>query len=271
MSQSDARSQLAEIEALIAASPDDPSLQALKDDLLQLIALEEHASSDPSSSAVLSPPATEQHPPPAESFSVDPTERNSSTNPADYTAKGKFTSHAASMRASLVEEAPDISAFRPVTASSKAVVASRTAEEKIRDDVDDINGKTTTATKNPSEKKRKKKKRDEDADTKFELPPHLIPLDSDTPAQKLKKQRTAKALKSKFREKQKEMEADKKKNDWKSFAKGGKRKAVGGIVGNSIFSTEEGVNAKVGVVSGGGTRKMTEFSEKGGNKRHKFI
>lgn len=264
MSLSDAQSQLAEIEALIAASPDDPSLQALKDDLLQLIALEEQASSDPSSSAVLSPPATEQHPPPAGSFSVDATERNYSTNPADYTAKGKFTSHATS----LVEEAPDISAFRPVTASSKAVVA---VDEKSRDDADDINGKTTTATKNPSEKKRKKKKKDEDADTKFELPPHLIPLDSDTPAQKLKKQRTAKALKSKFREKQKEMEADKKKNDWKSFAKGGKRKAVGGIVGSSIFSTEEGVNAKVGVVSGGGTRKMTEFSEKGGNKRHKFI
>jgi survival-of-motor-neuron-related-splicing factor 30 len=269
MSMSDARSQLAEIEALIAASPDDPSLQALKDDLLQLIALEEQASSDPS--AVPSPPATEQQHPPAGAFSVDLADQNSATNIADYTAKGKFTSHATSIQSSLLEEAPDISAFQPVTTSSKAVVASRTADNKSQDKNGDVEDNDGTITTNQSEKKKKKKKKDDDADMKFELPPHLIPLDSDTPAQKLKKQRTAKALKSKFREKQKEMEADKKKNDWKSFAKGGKRKAVGGIVGNSIFSTEEGVNAKVGVVSGGGTRKMTEFLEKGGNKRHKFL
>lgn len=36
----DTRSQLAEIESLLAATPDDPSLLALKDDLMQLIALE---------------------------------------------------------------------------------------------------------------------------------------------------------------------------------------------------------------------------------------
>ncbi|KAL3788593.1 hypothetical protein HJC23_005252 [Cyclotella cryptica] len=268
MSMSDARSQLAEIEALIAASPDDPSLQALKDDLLQLIALEEQASEVPS--ALHSLPAAEQqqqHPPTGAS-SVDVaavTDQQSTTILADYTAQGKFTSHETSLQSSLLE-APDISAFQPVTTSSKGV-ASRTATES--GDVDDLNAIGTN--NNQTETKKKKKKKKEESEMKFELPPHLIPLDSDTPAQKLKKQRTAKALKSKFREKQKELEADKKKNDWKSFAKGGKRKAVGGIVGNSIFSTEEGVNAKVGVVSGGGTRKMTEFSEKGGNKRHKFL
>jgi hypothetical protein len=41
-------------------------------------------------------------------------------------------------------------------------------------------------------------------DAKSELPSHLVPLESDTSAQKIKKQRTAKAIKSKFREKQKE-------------------------------------------------------------------
>ncbi|KAL3803663.1 hypothetical protein HJC23_003717 [Cyclotella cryptica] len=263
MSMSDARSQLAEIEALIAAN-----------DLLQLIALEEQASEVPS--AVHSLPAAEQqqqHPPTGVS-SVDVaavTDQQSTTILADYTAQGKFTSHETSLQSSLLE-APDISAFQPVTTSSKAVASRTATADKIQDksgDVDDLNA--TATNNNQTETKKKKKKKKEESEMKFELPPHLIPLDSDTPAQKLKKQRTAKALKSKFREKQKELEADKKKNDWKSFAKGGKRKAVGGIVGNSIFSTEEGVNAKVGVVSGGGTRKMTEFSEKGGNKRHKFL
>jgi hypothetical protein len=39
----DTRSQLDEINALLADAPDDPSLLALKDDLMQLIALEEGA------------------------------------------------------------------------------------------------------------------------------------------------------------------------------------------------------------------------------------
>jgi len=42
------QSQLAEIESLLAATPDDPSLLALKDDLMQLIALEEAAEAEPS-------------------------------------------------------------------------------------------------------------------------------------------------------------------------------------------------------------------------------
>jgi hypothetical protein len=40
---SDTQAQLDEINALLAATPDDPSLLALKDDLMQLIALESEA------------------------------------------------------------------------------------------------------------------------------------------------------------------------------------------------------------------------------------
>ena len=43
----DTLSQLAEINALLASTPDDPTLLALKDDLLQLIALEEGAGEEP--------------------------------------------------------------------------------------------------------------------------------------------------------------------------------------------------------------------------------
>ena len=43
----DTLSQLAEINALLASTPEDPTLLALKNDLLQLIALEEGAGKDP--------------------------------------------------------------------------------------------------------------------------------------------------------------------------------------------------------------------------------
>ena len=174
----------------------------------------------------------------------------------DYAAKGTFTSHATSIQTSIAE-APDISAFQPVTTSKPAAASQpiNTSEEP----------NDASAAKQSSEKKKKKKKTTTEQPQTFELPSHLIPLASDTEAQKLKKARAAKSLKSKFKSKQKELEATKKANDWKSFATKTKKK-----VGSSIFSTEEGVNARVGVVSGGGTRGMTEFAERGEKKRHKF-
>ena len=177
----------------------------------------------------------------------------------DYAAKGTFTSHATSIQASIAE-APDISAFQPVTVSKPAAPS-----QPISTSEEPTEAAAAAAAKPSSEKKKKKKKSTTEQTQTFELPSHLIPLESDTPAQKLKKSRAAKSLKSKFRSKQKEIEAAKKANDWKSFATKTKKK-----VGSSIFSTEEGVNARVGVVSGGGTRGMTEFAERGEKKRHKF-
>lgn len=263
----DARSQLAEIDALIADSPDDPSLLALKEDLLQLIALEEQAADQDQ------PAPIDAAAPADDSASASPSQPSSS----DYTAKGAFTEHSSSREA--IAEAPELSAFQPVasrsaaaSSSSQLAVQSGEAAAAAAQPNDDT-ANTTTNTPEQSEKKRKKKKKAESdiSEAKFELPSHLVPLESDSQAQKLKKQRTAKALKSKFREKQKEMVAAKKQNDWKSFAmkKGGKKKAASGG-GGSIFSTEEGVNARVGVISGGGGRKMTDFAGKGENKRHKF-
>ena len=271
---SDARSQLAEVDALLAAAPDDPAMQQLRDDLLQLIALEEQeqlmvgAAAQPSSAAPLEPNS----------------EPSSSTNNNNYTAQGSFLEHSITSNSTGIAEAPDLGSFQPVvrnTAKSPPVSKSgdddTTRAGNTKDSSTATNTNATTAPLSTEKKTKKKKKAaadDVDAvlDAQFELPTHLVPLESDTPAQRLKKQRTAKALKSKFREKQKEAEHAKRQNDWKSFATkagGKKRKGVGhGIVGSSsIFSTEDGVNARVGVISGGGGRTMTNFADP--NKRHK--
>lgn len=290
---SDARAQLAEVDALIAASPDDTSLLTLREDLMQLIALEEQEASSSALDATVAT-KTNQFESRSQKLTVgeDVCDSNNKgaihvTPTATYTAKGTFTSHIASQEA--IAEAPDLSPFQPVmsAAAMKMAAAAPVSSQKNNDStasIDDSNrtnnntekSTNTTNIQSAEEKKKKKKKKSKSSDdileTKFELPTHLVPLDSDTPAQRLKKQRAAKALKSKFREKQKEMEHAKRQNDWKSFAgmAGGKRKSAPVGVGNSIFATEEGVNAKVGVISGGGGgRKLTNVDQ-GASKRHKF-
>ena len=270
---SDARSQLAEVDALLAAAPDDPAMQQLRDDLLQLIALEEQeqlmvggAAAQPSSAAPLEPDS----------------EPSLSTTNNSYTAQGAFLEHSITSNSAGIAEAPDLGSFQPVVrnaAKSPPVLKSGDEDTtRVGNTKDSSTATNTNATTAPlsTEKKTKKKKKaaadDVDAvlDAQFELPTHLVPLESDTPAQRLKKQRTAKALKSKFREKQKEAEHAKRQNDWKSFATkavGKKRKGHGIVGSSSIFSTEDGVNARVGVISGGGGRTMTNFADP--NKRHK--
>ncbi|KAL3811022.1 hypothetical protein ACHAXA_010283 [Cyclostephanos tholiformis] len=285
---SDTLSQLAEVNGLIAADPDDPTLRQLREDLLQLIALEEQESAEhrqepPLESTDVEPPFLGmgkagtpveeiQH---GDSATVDKTS-------SFYTAQGKFMEHII-VSNEAIAEAPDLGSFQPVYSKSHLALKSGDDDAyadhaglNVKNDATNTNPtKTATTTTNQSAEKKqtKKKHKSDDAmlEAKFELPSHLVPLESDTPAQKLKKQRTAKALKSKFREKQKEAEHSKRQRDWKSFATkapGGKKRKGGNVGSGSIFSTEEGVNARVGVISGGGGRKMTDFADP--NKRHKF-
>lgn len=237
---SDTQSQLAEVNALIAASPDDPALLQLRDDLLQLIRLEQEDSVEKAQ--------------PTEPFSV----HDQGGGPEKYVSQSSFMEHVVSKEA--VAEAPDLGTFQPVTSLlTKSAAKCHPPVEK--------NEEISTQTE---KKKKKKKKKSESGifPAKFELPSHLVPLESDTPAQKLKKQRTAKALKSKFREKLSIAEHAKRQNEWTSFAEGGngkKRKGGLAMMGkkkSSIFSTEEGVSSRVGVISGGGGRKMTDFEGK---------
>jgi hypothetical protein len=249
---SDAQSQLAEVDALIAASPDEPSLLQLREDLLQLIALEEQEKSNSAAAAAPNEQHSEQQQQQqqiGEPHSKETSEKKQSSSDL-YTAQSTFTENSNSLA-----EAPDLGSFQfqPVVKSTPATATQ--VNLKSGDDNDESNkpAATTTAAAaaaQPTEKKKKKKKKKEDSTSAtFELPNHLIPLDSDTDAQRQKKQRAAKSLKSKFRAKQKEKEQTKRANDWKSFASktSKKKKALGG---KSIFSTEEGVDAKVGVMRG---------------------
>lgn len=273
---SDVQTQLAEIEELIALSPDDPSLRTLREDLLELIALEEEQQTESVEVSHDEQAGSQSsEPPPSSGPAGIGTDDKLAQELPEYSARGTFTEHFASDET--VAAAPDLAPFAPVvnTSSSSRQAAVAAAGTKTTGDVDttaaaDVNSPAPVAeaeTPKKTKKKKKSSKNDELINAKFEYPAHLLPLDSDSAAQKVKKQRAGKALKSRFRAKQKEEEADKKQNDWKSFATGGKKKKMGS---GSMFATEEGVNAKVGVISGGGGgRKMTS-GQGGGGKRHKF-
>jgi survival of motor neuron-related-splicing factor 30 len=100
------------------------------------------------------------------------------------------------------------------------------------------------------------KKKAKSFKAEFEVPQHLIPLETDTEGERNKKQRALKALKSKWRESKKEMESTNKQKSWQSFQKKAKTKST------SIFKTGD---SAVGVVSAAG-RQLTDFASR---KRHK--
>eukprot|EP00985_Skeletonema_marinoi_P031243 scaffold37217_cov66-Skeletonema_marinoi.AAC.1 len=104
---SDTQSQLAEVDALIAASPEEPSLLQLREDLLQLIALEEQELQhhDPQPMGELHS-LDHQH-------VDDSNEQQSSEN---YTAQSTFTDNVGTTNS--LAEAPDLGSFQPVAKSS---------------------------------------------------------------------------------------------------------------------------------------------------------
>eukprot|EP00985_Skeletonema_marinoi_P018540 scaffold10392_cov66-Skeletonema_marinoi.AAC.1 len=112
---SDTQSQLAEVDALIAASPNEPSLLQLREDLLQLIALEEQEKSAEEQFSEL------QHHDPqpmGELHSLDhhhvedSREQQSSEN---YAAQSTFTDNIGTTNS--LAEAPDLGSFQPVAKS----------------------------------------------------------------------------------------------------------------------------------------------------------
>jgi survival-of-motor-neuron-related-splicing factor 30 len=204
--------QLADVEALLQASPDDPSLLSLKSDLVELLTItKESISAETSESAELS------------EAPIDPA-ADASTTWSDPTGS--------------------IPAGVPSTA-----IASASASDTLKRPDGPID---TEATAEQPAKKKAKKIKD------FEVPEHLVPLDTDTDPEKNRKRRAIKALKNKWRERKKEVESDKKQKSWQSFQK----KKVK-TKDKSMFSTQDG-DAKVGVVSVSG-RQLTEFGER---KRH---
>jgi survival-of-motor-neuron-related-splicing factor 30 len=204
--------QLADVEALLHASPDDDSLLSLKSDLVELLTItKESISAETSESAELS------------------------EAPVDTAADSSATwSHP-------TDNVPaDV---------SLAAIASASASDTLKRPDEPVD---TEATAEQPAKKKAKKIKD------FEVPEHLVPLDTDTDPEKNRKRRAIKALKNKWRERKKEVESDKKQKSWQSFQK----KKVK-TKDKSMFSTQDG-DAKVGVVSVSG-RQLTEFGER---KRH---
>lgn len=207
-------SQLADVNEMLSADPNEESLLKLRDDLTELIAL---------TKSELSGGGTSQHEAAEKPPSVPEKESAVEEGPAQaYLSSTQSTGEATETNASV---------------SAAAVT-----------------------------KKKKKSKGTSVAET-FEIPDHLKPLPSDTDAERKRKSRTVKALKSKWRERKKEAEGIEKQKSWQDFM-GKKKKKGGSKRERSIFATEEGVNAKVGVISGtSGVRgNMTEFD---GKKRHK--
>jgi survival-of-motor-neuron-related-splicing factor 30 len=151
-------------------------------------------------------------------------------------------------------------ALEAAVETSVGAAAAASADTAASDDEDALANSTlefdstAAATAEPPKKKAKKIK-------DFEIPQHLIPIDTDTDADRNKKRRAVRALKSKHRAIKKEQESDKKQKTWQSFQK--KKK----LTDKSMFSTSEDGNAKVGVVSAAG-RQMTE---NGDRKRHKHV
>lgn len=117
-------------------------------------------------------------------------------------------------------------------------------------DVESVKRPSAEDSEKSTEPPKKKKRKLKD----FEVPQHLLPKETDNDAEKNRKRRAIKALKSKYREEKKEREANQKQKSWQSFQK---KKGSG----KSIFAT---TSSKVGV-SGSGLH-MTEFGER---KRHK--
>lgn len=209
--------QLADVEALLQATPDDPSLLSLKSDLSELLKITRE-----------SLPAEE----------------------AEEAAAGG--GEAAVAPVSVSASATGTASADP-TSSNSAETSGMAAANAYAAAIDDALKRTEAPTESTAaEPAKKKSKKIKD----FEVPEHLIPLDTDTDPEKKSKYRALKALKSKHREKKKEQESEKKQKSWQSFHKKKKKKD------KSIFATQDG-STKVGVVSAG--RNMTEFGER---KRH---
>ena len=242
-------SQLADIEALLEADPSDESVQKLKADLVELIAL---TKSELESSAVGAGTAG--------TTGGDEAAAGSAAASSAGDTGGALELHLPPPPASAPEAPASVAAIPeqyqvPATVGDGGATAAPTTEE-------------AAAALAKAEKKKKKKKKDV-VPSEFEIPTHLQPLASDTDAERKKKTRAIKALKSKHREKTKEVETAQKQKSWQDFVSGGKKKKKRkGVTGEgSIFATEDGVQARTGVIGGGGGRgTVSGFDDR---KRHK--
>lgn len=208
MSLDDYKSQLADIELLLADAPEDESLLKLKSDLVELIELTEEQEGGEGNDNIEGDNA-------GGSQIEDSHGENQQTN---------------------------ASAAHDVEEEKKVPLSAGSQNETSVDAQDESNSASITAKPKMSLKKSKKI-----LSKPFEIPTHLIPLDSDTDAEKKRKKRAVKALKAQYKATQKSVESEVKQQSWQNFNNKKKKKRKGG---ESIFKTEDGIGARVGVITG---------------------
>jgi survival of motor neuron-related-splicing factor 30 len=210
--------QLAEVQGLLDLSPEDTSLLSLKSDLVELIAV---------------------------------TKQTLQTEALALKRAADDTKTSASVFDRAMEAALGQSVGRDEPEPSDTAIPTASFADIVQEAADEVPLTIDTSDDQPKKKSKAVK-------AEFEVPQHLICLDTDTTAERNKKQRALKALKSKWRESKKEAESNSKQKSWQTFQKKKKIKT------DSIFKT--GDDSAVGVVSAGGKRQLTEFGER---KRHK--
>jgi survival of motor neuron-related-splicing factor 30 len=251
-------SQLDDVQLLLEATPEDDSLLSLKKDLEELVGLtrssllEQQEQQQEQTTTVLLAGST---------FSNEHDEE-------DETGEKQVAQGFVSL------DANQIDASFP--ANTTATTATTHGVVKP----------ATTITTKKSSSTKKDKSLLEDAEAAFEVPTHLIVLETDTEVERNKKRRTVKALKSKWREKKKDAESRLKQKSWQSFQKktsksnnhskresselesstgGAAASSISNTTSSSIFSTQPGsVHDRVGVIS---KKQMTNFDTR---KRHKY-
>jgi len=97
------------------------------------------------------------------------------------------------------------------------------------------------------------------------IPENLKILPTDTEEDKLKKKKKIKAIKSKNRVTKLDAEVGQVQATWKSFQAKSEKKDLSGIVKNSMFSSPDVVEGRVGVTNSG--HGLTDYEKR---KRHKF-
>jgi hypothetical protein len=192
--------QLADVEALLQATPDDPSLLSLKSDLVELLTITRDSLSD----------VQEQ-----------------------LSAGNEITVDAAAEEDTTAASAASTSLLANVPVASPASTSAYMYDAAIDDALKRTEAPTDAATAATEEPPRKKLKKLKD----FVVPEHLIPAETDTDAEKNRKRRALKALKNKYRERKKEVMADQKQKSWQAFHK---KKTTKSKDSKSIFSTQDG-------------------------------
>jgi survival of motor neuron-related-splicing factor 30 len=212
---SEYESQLIDVEALLQATPEDASLLSLKSDLLELINITKQSAS-----------AQSQH--------KDEVIYKPSTTSVDVFDKALQDAVGTSVGADTIDAAV------PPTTTADVAATSRTFADTVEEAA--IAAASMPEVIAAGVSKDVPRKKSKISSKEFEVPKHLLLLDTDSAAERNKKRRAIKALKSKWRESQKEAESAQKQKSWQSFQKKKKLKT------NSMFSTTTAGDAAVGVV-----------------------